>query len=73
MCEPVPIGARSGSAATPARESVADGVFVYGESGVAAEAFDISAGAQVGFAEDNARDDRRLGCGDLRERMRVRR
>ncbi len=67
MCEPVPMGASSGSAALPARKGVADGVFADGETGVGAQAFHIGAGAQVGLAEDDARHYRRLGFGDLRQ------
>ena len=39
----------------------------------ATEAFHISAGAQIGFAENDARHNRRLGLGDLRQRHSIRR
>ena len=69
MCEPVPMGARSGSRAVPARKGVADGVFAHCKPGVVAKVLHVGARAQVGLAEDDARHHRRLGLGDLRKRV----
>ena len=61
------MGARSGSAALPTGEGIADGVFAEGEASCSTQTLHIGPGTQIGFAEDDACDDGRLGFRDARE------